>query len=49
MGPETVNKNKDCEFHGHYAGHNQYNIILLPDSEREFIVTYDTSLLFYWS
>ena len=50
MGPEIVNKNKDCVFHGHYTGCDQYNIILLSDTEREFVVTHRvniiTSLLF---
>ena len=44
MNPEVVNKNKNCEFHGHYAGRDQYNIILLPDTEREFIVTHRVNI-----
>ena len=44
MGPEIVNKNKNCEFHGHYAGRDQYNIILLPDTEREFVVTHRVNI-----
>ena len=44
MGPEVVNKNKDCVFHGHYAGRDQYNIILLSDTEREFVVTHRVNI-----
>ena len=47
MGPETINRNKDCEFHGDYVGGNQtknYYVSMLQDSEREFVVTCNTNI-----
>ncbi len=46
MGPETVNRNKDCEFHGDYVGRDQHvtNIIMFQESEREFIVTHNANI-----
>lgn len=43
MGPEVVNKNKDCEFSGPYAGRDLY-ITMLQDSEREFVVTHNANI-----
>ena len=43
MGPETVNKNKDCEFNGPYAGRDLY-ITMYQDSEREFVVTHNANI-----
>ena len=38
MGPEAVNKNKDCVFQGDYTGRDKItNIIMYQESEREFI------------
>jgi len=46
MRREVDNRNKDCEFKGHYAGRdlNITNIIMLQDSEREFVVTYNANI-----
>ena len=46
MGPEVVNRIKDSEFHGNYAGRdlNVTNIIMLEDSEREFVVTHNANI-----
>lgn len=43
MGPEIVNKNKDCEFNGPYAGRDLY-ITMYQDSEREFVVTHNANI-----
>lgn len=43
MGPETVNRNKDSNFYGPYAGRDQY-IIMLEDNEREFVVTHNANI-----
>ncbi len=43
MGPETVNKNKDCEFNGPYAGRDLY-ITMYQDFEREFVVTHNANI-----
>ncbi len=46
MGPEVVNRNKDCEFYGDYVGRDKYvtNIMLFQDSEREFVVTHNANI-----
>ena len=46
MGPEVGNRNKDSVFHGDYAGRdlNVTNIIMLKDSEREFVVTHNANI-----
>jgi len=43
MGPETVNKNRDCEFNGPYAGRDLY-ITMYQEPEREFVVTHKTDI-----
>ncbi len=43
MGSEVVNRNKDCEFNGPYAGRDLY-ITMLQESEREFVVTHNASI-----
>ena len=43
MGPEVVNKNKNCVFNGSYAGHDLY-ITMYQDSEREFVVTHNSNI-----
>ena len=49
MGPETVNRNKDCNFNGPYAGRDMY-IIMYQEQERNFIVTSDVNInsVFYF-
>ena len=46
MGPEIVNKNKNSIFHGDYVGHDNItvNIVMLKDSEREFVVTHNANI-----
>ena len=46
MEPEVGNRNKDSVFHGDYAGRdlNVTNIIMLKDSEREFVVTHNANI-----
>ena len=50
MGPETVNKNKNCEFNGPYAGRDLH-ITLYQESERKFVVTRkaNTKPVFYFA
>ena len=43
MGPETVNKNKNCEFNGPYAGRDLY-ITMYQEQDRAFIVTHNTNI-----
>lgn len=43
MGPEVVNKNKNCVFNGPYAGRDLY-ITMYQDSEREFVVTHNANI-----
>ena len=44
MGSEiVVNKNKNCVFNGLYVGRDLY-IIMLEDTEREFIVTHNVNI-----
>lgn len=43
MGPEVVNKNKNCVFNGPYAGRDLY-ITMLQDAEREFVVTHNANI-----
>ncbi len=43
MGPEVVNKNKNCVFNGPYAGRDLY-ITMLEDTEREFVVTHNANI-----
>ena len=43
MGPEVVNKNKNCVFNGPYAGRDLY-ITMLQESEREFVVTHHVNI-----
>lgn len=43
MGPEVVNKNKNCVFNGPYAGRDLY-IAMYQDSEREFVVTHNANI-----
>lgn len=43
MGLEVVNRNKDSNFYGPYAGRDQY-IIMLEDKEREFVVTHNANI-----
>ena len=43
MGPETVNKNRDSNFYGPYAGRDLY-ITMFQDSEREFVVTHNANI-----
>jgi len=41
MGAETINKIKDSEIHGDFVGRDKItNIIMLQESEREFVVTH---------
>lgn len=46
MGPEVVNRNKDCEFYGDYVGRDKHvtNIMLFQDGEREFVVTHNANI-----
>lgn len=46
MAPEIVNKLKDSEIHGDFAGrdHVTVNIILFQESEREFLVTRNANI-----
>lgn len=46
MRREVDNRNKDSNFYGPYAGRdmNVTNIIMLQDSEREFIVTHNANI-----
>ena len=45
MGPEAVNKNKDCVFQGDYTGRDKItNIIMYQESEREFVVTHNANI-----
>lgn len=43
MGPEVVNKNKNCVFNGPYAGRDLY-ITMYQDIEREFVVTHNANI-----
>lgn len=43
MGPEIVNKNKNCVFNGSYAGRDLY-ITMYQDNEREFVVTRNANI-----
>ena len=43
MGPEVVNKNRNCVFNGPYAGRDLY-ITMLEDTEREFVVTHNANI-----
>lgn len=43
MGPEVVNKNKNCVFNGPYAGRDLY-ITMYQDNEREFVVTHNANI-----
>ena len=43
MGPGTVNRNKDSNFYGPYAGRDLY-ITMLEDTEREFVVTHNANI-----
>ncbi len=43
MKAEVINKNRDCVFHGSYVGGDSY-VIMLEDTEREFVVTYNTNI-----
>lgn len=43
MGPEVVNKNKNCVFNGPYAGRDLY-ITMLEDTERKFVVTHKVNI-----
>lgn len=43
MGPEIVNKNKNCVFNGPYAGRDLY-ITMYQDTEREFVVTHNANI-----
>ncbi len=43
MGPEVVNKNRNCVFNGPYAGRDLY-ITMLEDAEREFVVTHNANI-----
>lgn len=43
MGPEVVNKNKNCVFNDPYAGRDLY-ITMLEDKEREFVVTHNANI-----
>lgn len=43
MGPEVVNKNKNCVFNGPYAGRDLY-ITMFQESEREFVVTHNANI-----
>ncbi len=46
MGPEIVNRNKGSIFHGDYVGRDNIavNIVMLQDSEREFVVTHNANI-----
>lgn len=46
MGQEIVNRNKDSIFHGDYVGRDNIavNIVMLQDSEREFVVTHNANI-----
>ena len=46
MRPEIVNRNKDSIFHGDYVGRDNIavNIVMLQDSEREFVVTHNANI-----
>ncbi len=43
MGPEIINKNKDCEFIGPYAGRDLY-ITMYQEQERQFVVTHNVNI-----
>lgn len=43
MGPEVVNKNRNCVFNGPYAGRDLY-ITIYQESERKFVVTYNSNI-----
>lgn len=43
MGPEVLNKNRNCIFNGPYAGRDLY-ITMLENTEREFIVTHNVNI-----
>lgn len=43
MGPEVVNKNRNCVFNGPYAGRDLY-ITMLEDTDREFVVTHKANI-----
>ncbi len=43
MGQETINRNKDSNFYGPYAGRDLY-ITMYQESEREFVVTHKTNI-----
>lgn len=43
MGPEVVNKNKNCVFNEPYAGRDLY-ITMLQDNERDFVVTHNVNI-----
>ena len=43
MGPEVVNRNKNCVFNGPYAGRDLC-IIMYQDNEREFVVTHNANI-----
>lgn len=43
MGPEVVNRNKNCVFNGPYAGRDLY-ITMYQDNEREFVVTHNVNI-----
>ncbi len=43
MGPEVVNKNRNCVFNGPYAGRDLY-ITMLEDTDREFVVTHNSNI-----
>lgn len=43
MGPEVVNKNRNCVFNGPYAGRDLY-ITMYQDNEREFVVTHNANI-----
>lgn len=46
MGLGVINRIKNSIFHGDYAGRdlNVTNIIMLEDSEREFVVTHNANI-----
>ena len=46
MGPEIVNRNKGSIFYGDYVGRDNIavNIVMLQDSEREFVVTHNANI-----
>lgn len=43
MRPETLNRNKDSNFYGPYAGRDLY-ITMFQESEREFVVTHNADI-----